>query len=498
MPTSFAVRASEALADSRQRATLDRSTAILSRWRRAATPSPESFRHLQATAGAARRLALARLPSLLQQLEQQVLARGGVVYWAEDAAAANAYVVQLARQRAALGSAGKRRQPVRVVKSHSRLATEIGLNPALDAAGIEVLDTQLGDYILQMAGGTPSHPVFPALHLRKEDVAVLFEQRLDMPQTVDIQAMASMARYKQRKAFLGADIGVGEVAFAAAETGRLALLSLSGNERMAAFLPPVVVALMGIEDVLATEADLELLLHAFAASAAGQPFPRSVTLLSGAARPEELDGPEEFHLVIVDNGRSELMRLGYGEALACIRCGACHNACPVYRLAGGQAYGGSETGPIGAVVLPLIPAPPASQPAPAPSLRGARPQPPPRPSLPPLQATPFADLPHASTLCGACANVCPVGIDIPRLLLRLRGDLAEARRTPALTNQVLRLWSWAMSDSTRYRRLAGILAATGPWPGRLLRSLLTRHRPAGQDWPAPARRSFRERWQAGA
>jgi L-lactate dehydrogenase complex protein LldF len=254
---------------------------------------------------------------------------------------------------------------------------------------------------------------------------------------------------------------------------------------------------MGIEDVLATEADLELLLHAFAASAVGQPFPRSVTLLNGVARPEELDGPEELHLVVVDNGRSKLMHLGYGEALACIRCGACHNTCPVYRQAGGQAYGGPAAGPIGAVVLPLFPVPPAPQPAEVPSRRGAQPDPPP-PPLPALQHTPFADLPHASTLCGACLDVCPVGIDIPRLLLRLRADLAEARRTPALTNQVLRLWSWAMSDSTRYRRLAGILAATGPWPGRLLSSLLARQQPAGQDWPAPARRSFRERWQPDA
>jgi L-lactate dehydrogenase complex protein LldF len=494
MATGFKTRASEALADGRQRAILTRAMAILSRWRSAAIPAPEGIHHLQATAGAARRHALAHLPSLLQQMEQQVLAHGGIVYWAEDAAAANAYVVQLARQRASLGMAGQRSQPVRVVKSRSHIGAEIGLNTALEAAGVQVLDTQLGDYILQMAGGLPSHPVFPALHLRKEYVATLFEQRLDMPQTMDIQAMASMARYKQRKALLEADIGVSEVAFAVAETGRLALVSLSGNERMAAFLPPLHVMLMGIGDVVATEADLELLLQAYSTTAIGQPFPRSVTLISGPAGPEELDGPEELHLVIVDNGRTELMRLGYGEVLACIRCGACHSACPVYREVGGTAYGGPVAGPIGAVVLPLIPTPAVHEPAPASSRLRLRPQrgdARPQPTPPALEATPFADLPHASTVCGACADVCPVGIDIPRLLVRLRGDLAHGRRTPAITRQSLHLWTWAMSDITRYRRLAGILAAAGQLPGRRFLPL-----PAGrQDWPTPARRSFRERWQ---
>lgn len=495
MPTGFKSRASQALANSRQRATLSRAMAILSRWQAAAIPSPLDLRQLQASAGATRRRALAQLPSLLRQLEEQVRAQGGVVYWAEDAAAANAYIVQLARQRGSLGSAGQRRQPVRVVKSRSHIGAEIGLNAALEAAGVQVLDTQLGDYILQLAGELPSHPVFPALHMRKEDIATLFEQHLDMPQTVDVQAMASMARYKQRKALLEADIGIGEVTLAAADSGRLALVSLSGNERMATFLPPVHVALMGISDVVATDADLEFLLQVLARSAVGQPFPRSVTLLHGPARPEELDGPEELHLVILDNGRSQLLLQGYGEALTCIRCGACHNICPVYRETGGQAYGGPMSGPIGALLLPLMPGPPMPEPV-APRARQRRV--PFLPAAPAPTAISFADLPYASTLCGACADGCPVGIDIPRLLLNLRNDLAHAHRPPALTSQALRLWYWAMSDSTRYHRLASVLATTGQLPGPSFWPLLTSRTHGIPRWPAPARRTFHQRWQADA
>jgi L-lactate dehydrogenase complex protein LldF len=252
---------------------------------------------------------------------------------------------------------------------------------------------------------------------------------------------------------------------------------------------------MGIGDVVATEADLELLLQVLAGSAAGQPFPRSVTLLSGPARPEELDGPEELHLIILDNGRSELLHLGYGEALACIRCGACHNTCPIYRETGGQAYGGPMAGPIGAVLLPLMPGPPLPEPvAPDPRQRLAHLLPP----VPARAATSFADLPYASTLCGACADVCPVGIDIPQLLLRLRNDLTHTRRTPSLTRQILRLWYWAMSDSVHYHRLAGILATTGHLPGHSFLSLLPSRWYGDPNWPAPARRSFRQRWQADA
>lgn len=495
--TTFQRRAAATLASAPLRATLSRSMGLLRRWRAAAFQPPHSFAELQSRARSARLAALAHLPDLLTQLEAQVTAAGGIVYWAEDAAAANAYIVDLALQQVATTALGQRSRPCRVVKSGSALSAEIGLPAALQAAGAQVVDVALGDYIVQLADEPGSHPIFPAIHKRKEDVAALFREKLDMPETLDVQAMASMARFKQRRALLQADLAISEVTLAAAQTGTLALATTSGSERLAVSLPRVHVALMGISDVAADLEELFMLLEAASRSATGQPLARSITLLNGPASADDLEGPQQLHLVIVDNGRSQLMQRGYGEALACIRCGACANACPVYQEAGGQAYGGRHgvAGPIGAVLIPLLPAPPA----PLVEVGNRQLRSRPRATLDPLLATPFADLPWASTLCGACAAHCPVGIDIPRLLVQLRSDLVEAGRMPASGRPVARLWVWVMRDPARYRLLARVLAASD---GLLGRQRISRRLPpplhgwtSGGHLPPPARRPFRDRWQ---
>lgn len=493
----FKKRVAAALEDSQLRTTQARASSRLRRWRREGLAETD-FAALQAAARELRRQTLADLPALLDRLEERVAANGGIVYRAHDAAAVNDYILALIRRE---WQQGRARQVPQIVKSKSAISEEIDLNAALQAAGIQVVETQLGDYIVQLGGEMASHPIFPALHCRKEDVAALFEARLDMPQTLDIQVMASMARFKLRQRYLQADVGISGVDFAVAETGSLALSSQSGDEAMTLATPRIVVTLMGLEQVVPSLEGLLLLLQAFSLSASGQPIPGSVSLLNGPARPGDPDGPEELHLIIVDNGRSELLQSRYRDALACIRCGACLNVCPVYQEIGGQAYGAPLSGPIGSVVIPLRPMPPAPQPAEAKTspfsfLSKTQPQKP-LPLPLPLRSTPFAELPQASTLCGACAEVCPVGIDIPGLLLALREDLAEAGRIPAASRLSLRLWLWAMADAGRYQRLAGWLrlASRLLGRGRLFSpfSGWTRQR----DLPLPARSTFRERWSAG-
>ncbi len=473
MAQDFQRRVATALADDALRTTLTRSTGILRRQRAGGFEDTAPFGQLQAAARAVRLDALARLPELLEQLDSQARAHGIEVFWAEDAAAANRYIVALAEAR-------RVRQ---VVRSRSAAAEEIGLDAALKAAGVGLTVTQAGDFILRLADDAPSHPVYPALHRRKEDVAALFEQKLDVPPTLNIQSLAGVVRFRLRRPMLEAALSISEVALAAADAGVLALASDSGDDRFALAASPIHVAIMGIERVTATLDDLALLLPMLARSSDGQPMPGCATLLTGPVPAAAADGPRELHLIILDNGRSDLLRWGYGEALACIGCGACHNACPVYREVGGHAYGGRQSGPIGSILLPLLPAAPAQPERPGrrpgrvrPVTQGAgEPGP-----TPPLRANAFADLPRASTLCGACAEVCPVGIDLPRLLVRLRGDLADAGEIGAGQRLLRRAYRWGMADTARYRRLH--------------RWLLRRDVPRG--WPQPARQTFRQRWQA--
>ncbi len=385
--TAFNARSREALADTALRATLAKATGLFAMLReRAIGQWPEGGARI-ANAAAARLRALHRLPELLEAVEARVAENGGTVHWARDAAEARAIVVGLAQSRGVRS----------VVKGKSMVTEEIALNPALEAEGVQVFETDLGEYIIQLAGEPPSHIIAPALHKSRRDVAELFARVLGEDGPDDPEALTAVARRRLRQAFLDADMGITGVNFVLAENGAVCLLENEGNIRASTTCPRVHVAVMGLEKVLATARDAADVMQVLPKSATGQTMPAYFSVLSGPRRADETDGPEEFHLVIVDNGRSRIhadpvLR----PALACVRCGGCVNSCPVYRSIGGHAYGATYSGPIGILLSSL--------------LDGGEDNP---------------ALPGACTTCGACAEVCPVGVNHPRLILELRRRMAE-------------------------------------------------------------------------
>ncbi|MDQ7828839.1 MAG: LutB/LldF family L-lactate oxidation iron-sulfur protein [Armatimonadota bacterium] len=412
----------------------------------------------RARAAAVREAALADLEGHLDRLERAVRHAGGEVHHAPDATAARALIVDLVRRYGAR----------RIVKSKSSTTEEIDLNPALEAAGAEVTETDLGEFIVQLAGERPVHFVAPAFHKSAGQVARLFAERLGTPPAAAPEDLTRRARAHLRAVFLGADLGITGVNFAAADTGTLVLVENEGNARLTTTLPRVHVAVMGIEKVIPRLTDLALLLRVLAPSAVGTRAAEYVSLLTGPRRPDEHDGPEALHLVLLDNGRRRILAdPEVREALRCIRCGACLNACPVYERAGGHAYGSIYSGPIGAVVTPL------------------------------LQGIDRAgQLPFASTLCGRCAEVCPVGIDLPRLLLVLRRRAVEAGQVAWLERVAVRLYAAAAADPNRWG-LAGraLRAALRP----LVRDGAVRWLPpplggwtASRDFPAPPPAAWRD------
>ncbi|HYB91057.1 MAG TPA: LutB/LldF family L-lactate oxidation iron-sulfur protein [Candidatus Binataceae bacterium] len=325
--------------------------------------------------------AIGRLDDLVVELTRKLEARGCKVFFAASAAEARDYIV----------SAAKRAGARRVVKGKSMTTEEIGLNPALSAAGIEAVETDLGEYIVQLRNEPPSHIITPAIHLSKEDIGALFRDKLGMAYTDEPEKLTSEARARLRDIFLAADLGVTGVNFAIAETGTLVVVENEGNGRMSSTMPEVFIAVMGIEKVIPRLADLPHFLEILARTATGQKLTTYTNLINGPRHEGDLDGPREMHVVILDNGRSTMLADPVmREALYCIRCGACLNVCPVYRHIGGHAYRSPYPGPIGSIVSPD------------------------------LIGSATAQLPFASTLCGACKEICPVKIDIPRLLLHLR------------------------------------------------------------------------------
>lgn len=384
---TFNARSREALGDKDLRRTLAKATGLFAMLRQRAMGSwAESGRRV-ANAAAARLRTLHRLPDLLEQAEARIVENGGTVHWARDAAEARGIIVRLAQSRGVRS----------VVKGKSMVTEEIGLNPALLAEGIAVFETDLGEYIIQLADEPPSHIIAPALHKSRRDVAELFARILGEEGPDDPEALTAVARRRLREAFLSADMGITGANFVLAENGAVCLLENEGNIRASTTCPRIHVAVMGLEKILATARDAADVMQVLPRSATGQTMPAYFSVLSGARRAGEVDGPEEFHLVIVDNGRSRIhadpvLR----PALACVRCGGCVNACPVYRAIGGHAYGATYSGPIGILLSSL--------------LDGGEGNP---------------ALPGACTTCGACAEVCPVGVNHPRLILELRRKMAE-------------------------------------------------------------------------
>jgi len=382
---------------------------------------------LRQTAHDLRMQAVMNLDLLLEALADKVRAAGGHVYFAADAQAATDYCLQVARDH----------KVRRVVKGKSMVTEEIALNRALEAAGIEAVETDLGEYIIQLAGERPSHIIAPAIHKTRQQVGRLFAEKLGIPYTEDPPRLTQAARKALRAKFLAADMGISGCNLAIAETGHITTVSNEGNIRMATTLPRVHVAIMGMERIVARLQDHQILLRLLSHGAAAQKVGGYVSFIAAAATPDQADGPEAFHLVVLDNGRSRILAdEDLREILCCLRCGACLNVCPVYGKIGGHAYGTVYTGPVGAVLSPLLA-----------GLKEGR------------------DLCLGETLCGACQQACPVNINLPRLLLALRQKMTEGDRSwgvPAAGGReraAMRAWSWVVASRGRYETLCRLLAA---------------------------------------
>ena len=358
----------------------------------------------------------------------------------------------------------------RIVKAKSMASEEIHLAEALEAEGLEVVETDLGEFIVQIGKDRPSHIVTPVIHKTTQQIARLFEKVLGIPYTEDPEALTAAARRHLREKFRTADMGICGCNVAVAETGTVIIVTNEGNGRLSTSRPRVVVALVGMEKLVPTMADATIILKLLAKSATGQRLTIYTNLMSGPKRPDDLDGPEEFHVVVMDAGRTGILASDYREVLRCIRCGACLNACPVYRMIGGHAYGSVYPGPIGKLVTPLL-----------------------------QNLHDYKDLPQASSLCNACFDVCPVRIPIPELLIRMRNDLRRQKLMPWSFRMQIRLWRMAMKCSFLYRvggkmaRFVGGLLATDGWHSKLpgLAAGWTAHR----DLPALAKKPFYKMWR---
>lgn len=418
----------------------------------------ESLEHGEAMrqqAAEAKRRALRNLPDLLEQAEQNLIANGFKVLWAETAEEANQHVVRIAQDNAVQT----------VTKSKSMLTEELHLNHALEEAGLRVVETDLGEYIIQLNHEPPSHIVAPVIHKTKAEIRDIFVRELGMTPTDDAGKMVAFARQKLRADFVGADMGITGGNFVIAETGSMALVMNEGNGRMVTTMPKVHIALIGIEKVIATLEDYATLTQVLPRSGTGQNLTVYTNIINGARRDNEADGAEQVYVIFVDNGRSEIYAGKYAEALACIRCGACQNACPVYRNVGGHAYGAVYAGPIGAVITPLLT-----------GLENASP------------------LPHASSLCGACKQVCPVDIDLPAMLLDLRHDLVTEGIGTFGWQQGLQAWAIGNSNPTLFE-MGGKAAKLGQQiTGNHLPGVLGNWQKY-RDFPNFAKKPFRQLWR---
>lgn len=391
---------------------------------------------------------IANLAEHLQTFESNVQAVGGQVHWAYDAADVGRIVLEIVR----------RRQARLVVKSKSMVTEEAHLNRQLEQHGIQVVETDLGEYIIQLAGETPSHIIAPAIHQTAAQISDLFDEKLGRRAEAEPQALTAVARETLRELFLAADVGISGCNLGVAESGSVIIVTNEGNGRMVTSLPPVHIAVMGIERLARTWDDAAVWLSLLARSATGQPMSVYTSVITGPARPDDLDGPEEMHVILLDHGRAALTGTQYEEVLQCIRCGACLGNCPVYMHTGGHAYHNPYSGPIGAVIAPLL-----------------------------FGVENAPGLPQASTLCGACLEVCPVRIDLPRMLLALRTEEVEKNLVPA-------------PERLAEKAAAGMLAT----PGRM--NLLFRLGRIGQKlaklfglslgrYPQAAPKPFHELWQ---
>ncbi len=425
---SFLEDAAKALKDPQLRRNFKRAMSGLVAKRLNVFPNASEFEGLREQASAVRRKTLSRLPELLELLEFNCERNGIRVHWAETTEEANRIVLDIANEA-----------EVRLaVKGKSMVSEEMGLNAFLEEHGIEAIESDLGEYIIQVDKELPSHIIMPAIHKNLEEISKLFQEKVDSNSTSETaEEMTATARKILRKKFHDADMGLSGVNFAVAETGTLCLVENEGNGRFCTTLPKIHVALMGIEKVVESLQDLPPLLTTLTGSATGQPITTYFNMISGPRREGEKDGPHEVHLVLLDNGRSkmyedELLR----ETLLCIRCGACMNHCPVYTRIGGHAYNTVYPGPIGKILTPQI--------------KG-------------IENAGY--LANASSLCGACDEVCPVQIPITEILLRLRHNWTHQNKKRHWTDRLELLiwngWKQVFSKPGLYRIQAGLLGCLG-------------------------------------
>jgi L-lactate dehydrogenase complex protein LldF len=401
---------------------------------------------------------LENLDYYLQQLSENVVKRGGHVFFAATAEEANEYITGVIKQKNAK----------KIVKSKSMVTEEINMNAALEALGCEVIETDLGEYILQVDDhDPPSHIVAPALHKNKEQIRDVFEQKLGYKHTSKPEELALHARKMLREEFLTADVGVTGCNFGIAESGSVSLVTNEGNARLASALPKTQITVMGMERLVPTYEEFEVLVSLLTRSAVGQRLTSYVTTLTGPKGKGDADGPDEFHLVIVDNGRSKILGTEFQSVLQCIRCAACVNVCPVYRHVGGHSYGSIYSGPIGAVLSPLL---------------GGYDD--------------YKELPYASTLCAACTEACPVKIPLHELLHKHREVIVEREgRAPISEKLAMKAFGLGASSSSLYKIGSKIAPAAmtpfttgekiskGPGPLKAWTEI--------REFPAPNKETFR-------
>jgi len=452
----FKARAGGKLADRKLQAALRKLQNNFVKGRAERVLELDNFEQIRTAAAAIRDRALNNLDAYLEEFERNAQARGAVVHWAETAADVNRIVCELA----------KRYGVRKVVKSKSMVSEECSLNDALEAAGIEVVETDLGEYILQLAHEAPSHIVAPVVHKSRDEVADLFHAKHAKPRKTGIAELTREARETLRPHFLSAEMGISGANFLIAETGSTLIVTNEGNGRMVTTLPRVHVAITGIEKVVPTLEDVTTLLRLLARHGTGQSVTNYISVTTGVAQPGEA-GPAHFHIILLDGGRTKLIGSELQAMLRCIRCGACMNHCPVYQNIGGHAYGWVYPGPMGAILTPSYV-----------GLENA------------------LDLPHAATLCNQCGVVCPVKIPLPDLLRKLREKQFERGLRPWLERAGLALWGWLAQHPALYalataigarvlRRMGGrerlihALPLAGGWTG-------------GRDLPAPPGKTFRK------
>jgi L-lactate dehydrogenase complex protein LldF len=463
-PEPFPAAARRALADSQLRGNLRRATATIRAKRARVVGEVPDWEELRAAGEAIKTRTMARLDTYLEQLEEQVTARGGTVHWARDAAEANAIVTGLVKAAGA----------TEVVKVKSLATDEIGLNEALADEGIDAYETDLAELIVQLGDDWPSHILVPAIHRNRAEIREIFLREMpgvDPGLTDDPPALAEAARLHLRRKFLSARVGISGANFAIAETGALCVVESEGNGRMCLTLPETLITVMGLEKVIPAWADLGVFLQLLPRSSTGERMNPYTSMWTGVTPG---DGPQQFHLVLLDNGRTAALADATGRAaLHCIRCSACLNVCPVYERVGGHAYGSVYPGPIGAILSP--------------QLTGVEDNP---------------TLPYASSLCGACYDVCPVKIDIPSILVQLRArHVEEARRehrVPGPEAITMAAASWVMASGGRYQAAqraarAGRVLGRGGRIRRLPPPLAAWT--GARDAPVPPAMTFRAWWR---